>query len=562
MQRVCKDAFYSEEFYEFLVEYGGNGEAAKEEYGSDCVVPVTYRIAILQKKQEEGAKIPYKESALSNIPKCFGLMDQEALREMGIQKIQQGNLDLRGYGVLIGMVDTGIDYSNPLFYYEDGSSKIVSIWDQSIPDGPSPEHFPYGTQYDRKDIEEALRMERPQERVPSVDRDGHGTFLAGIAAGRDGIFEKIQGAAPDAELVIVKLKEAKKNLKDFYLIPEKARAYAESDLISGVSYLVEVAAKEKKPLVILLGVGSSQGSHTGSLFLSQYLNTIATRRGIAVITAAGNEGNTAHHYHGKVQEMPERIELKVGREEKGFAMELWGQGPYRLQVRLESPTGQMTPWIDAGIRENRRFSFLFEQTQVEVWYMAVDPYSGDQGVFFRLITPAEGIWGIWVAKEQREEKEFDLWLPIAEFLKEDTGFLEPDPFITITEPGNAGNPLTVSAYDWEQDAYALDGSRGYTRNQLIKPELCAPGVRIYGPLLRKQTGIRSGSSVAAALVAGMAADFFQWAVSEKNEYYMTGVGLKQYLIRGAKRDREMSYPNREWGYGKADLLEVFYRIRE
>lgn len=561
MDNECRDAFYSEEYFGILVEYEGSGELVKEEYNSNCFYPISYRFAVIFLTQGEGEKVPYETMPFSVIPKCFGLMDMEALEEMGILRVRRSSLDLTGSGVLIGMVDTGIDYRNPMFRYEDGRSKIRSIWDQTERSESPPEGFYYGSEYGREQIEEALRSEDPLAIVPSMDRNGHGTFLAGVAAGRVDEEEGFSGAAPDAELVVVKLKEAKKNLRDFNFLPESAIAYSEVDIMMGLSYLGEIARREAKPIVICIGLGSNQGSHIGTTYLSDYINWLALRRGIVIVVAAGNEGNASHHYHGIIRNTRETVELKVGPRERGFAMELWGKAPNRFQIQIESPTGQMTEWIEAGIRGSRSYTFLLERSQLYVDYLVVDPYSGDQGILFRFASPAEGIWKIAVAEPGSGEKEYDMWLPISGFVGEGTYFLQANPFTTITAPGNAGNPLTMSAYRQDNGALYLESSRGFTRNHLVKPELAAPGVAVKGPLLRNQFGTMSGTSVSAALTAGMAAVFLQWAVIERNDFLINTVGTKNYFIRGANRSEDRSYPNREWGYGKVDLFGVFLEIR-
>ena len=562
MSMTCSsNVFYDEEYFDFLAENGDIDSNDEQEFDVACSFPLSYWISAVYLKKREQSRIPYAAVPFSSIPKCYGLMDMEALTEMGIETVQNSSLELTGSGVLIGIIDTGIDYQNPAFVYEDGSSKIVSLWDQTDQSGKPPEGLPYGSEYTKTQIEQALKSEEPLSIVPSTDENGHGTFLAGAAAGRRNEEEQISGAAPDADLVVVKLKEAKKNLRDYYFLPENVPVYSEVDVLAAFTYLAVRAGELKRPIVMMLGLGSSQGGHTGNGFLSEHINRIAIRSGYVVVLCAGNEGNTDHHYHGKFSGSQDEVELRVGRMQKGFSMELWGKAPYRFRIRLESPTGQTTEWLDAGIRGRREFTFLLERSQVYVDYQVVDPYSGDQGILFRFDSPAEGIWKILVSELQQGEKEFDLWLPINDFVGDDTYFLRPDPYVTLTSPGDAGNAITVSAYRQSDGAVDPESSRGYTRNQLIKPDLAAPGVSVKGVLLRGRVGRKSGTSISAALVAGMAADFLQWAVVERNDPGISTIGVKNYFIRGTKRDDNRSYPNREWGYGKADLFQVFLEIR-
>lgn len=562
MNNTCDaEVFYSEEYYDFLAEYGGTDYDFQKTYSAACTFPISYWISAVYLSRKERERVPYEIVPFTYIPNCFGLMDLESLDEMGILQVQRSSLDLTGSNVLIGIVDTGIDYQNPAFRYEDNSSKIFAIWDQTDRSGIPPHGFLYGSEYSKEQIEQALNSERPLEIVPSIDENGHGTFMAGTAAGRRNQEQGFSGAAPDADLIVVKLKEAKQNLRDYYFLSDDAHAYSEVDIMMGLSYLVTRAEELKRPMVIVLGLGSSQGGHTGNGFLSEHLNRIAIRNGYVVVVSAGNEGNSDHHYHGLFTNSQETVELRVGHMERGFALELWGKAPYRFRIRLESPTGQTTEWLDAGIRGRREFTFLLERSLVYIDYQVVDPYSGDQGILFRFDSPAEGIWKITVSEPQSGQKEYDMWLPIRNFVGTDTYFLRPDPYMTITAPGDTANPITISAYRQSDGAFYLESSRGYTRNQLIKPELAAPGVDVKGVLLRNRFGTQSGTSVSAALVAGMAANFLQWAIIEGNDPLISTIGVKNYFIRGAAKDSNRSYPNREWGYGKANLFDVFLEIR-
>lgn len=558
---ACENVFYNEDYYDFLTEYGAIGGSVKDLFQTDCTYPINNRITSFFLEQQQNQPVPYEQMSFSMIPKCYGLMDAEALQETGVWQVQSGPLELTGQNVMIGFVDTGIDYNNPIFRYEDGRSKIHSIWDQSIPSKMPQEGVYYGTIYDREQIEQAVASENPYEVVSSRDENGHGTFLAGIAAGRAVEEEEFYGAAPDAEIVVVKLKEAKQNLRDYYLIDKEVEAYSEIDLIFGVEFLITQAYEAQKPLVICLGVGSNHGSHTGSTFLGDYLNFISVRRGVSIVVAAGNEGSARSHYHGVIRDEQETVELRVGEKESGFSMELWGKAPYRFRIQIESPSGQKTEWIDAGIRGNRSFQFLFERTQVYIDYLIVDPYSGEQGIIFRFSNPSEGIWKIRVEETQTGEKPFDVWLPIQEFIDENTFFLESSPYITVTTPADAGNVISIAAYETSTGAIYLESSRGYTGNQLIKPDFAVPGVGLLGPAKGNRFGRKSGTSVAAALMAGMVALFFQWAIGEENDPWISTTGVKSYFIRGAERDENRSYPNREWGYGKANLYRVFLEIR-
>lgn len=137
----------------------------------------------------------------------------------------------------VGFIDTGIDYRNQVFRYSDGSTRIFRIWDQTVRSGKKPEGIGYGSEYTRVQINEALQQEDPLLVVPSMDTNGHGTFVAGVTCGSEDIANQFIGAVPLAEIAVVKLKEAKPYLRDFYFIPEGVPAYQENDIMMAVSYL-------------------------------------------------------------------------------------------------------------------------------------------------------------------------------------------------------------------------------------------------------------------------------------------------------------------------------------
>jgi subtilisin family serine protease len=264
------------------------------------------------------------------IPRCFGLLSEASIEASGIQRIRNiPNFALRGQGVLIGIIDTGIDYTNPIFQYSDKTTRIVSIWDQNIHTGNPPVNLAYGIEYTREELNLALSSPNPLEVVPSSDEIGHGSMISGIAAGNEVPESNFYGVAPEAELVVVKLKQAKKSLRDFNLIPESAVCYSEADILFGVSYLLQVANAQQKPLVICLALGTSQGGHDGRGILSNSLSLLGTRPGIGIVVAAGNEGNGRRHYFGKVNSATGKdlVELNVGEDENGFIIELWGESP-------------------------------------------------------------------------------------------------------------------------------------------------------------------------------------------------------------------------------------------
>ena len=518
------------------------------------------------------------------IPSLFSPLDYNAMEASGIlSAFNSPALNNQGKGVLIGLVDTGIDYRSPLFQNPDGTTRIAGIWDQSVPieedvlPAGVPDYYPmggssYGTEYTREQINEALASDDPLSLVPTQDTIGHGTFLAGLSAGSSIPQEDFTGAAPEAELAVVKLKPAKKYLRDFYLIPSDAPAFQENDIMMGIKYLRMMADRLKKPLVILLAMGSNSGSHIGTSPLSQVTQNYSGFFGIITVIAGGNETGAAHHFYASIPAGTEYedVEIRVGKEEaeRGFVLELWAADADTYTVGFISPSGERISRIPIIANNETSIPFLLDATTITVNYQLIEAESGSQLIFMRFQTPAAGIWTVRVYNTQRFKGTFNMWLPVQGMISEETVFLRPDPYSTITVPGNSRLPITVGAYDTSTGGIYIHSSRGFTPNQIVKPELAAPGVNILGPSVGRKPGsdtpmtTRTGTSAAAAITAGAAANLLGWGIVEGNYPTMSEASVKSYLIRGAQRNPALTYPNREFGYGTLDLFQTFLRLRE
>ena len=420
----------------------------------------------------------------------------------------------------------------------------------------------YGATYREEDINAALASGRPYDLVPTRDTNGHGTFMAAIAAGSRGarfpensMFPSdFHGAAPEASLAIVKLKPAKEYLRDYFLIHPDADAFQENDIMAGISYLAGLANQFQMPLVVCLGLGTNQGSHSGTSPLCNQIQNFESATGIAFSVAAGNEVGFQHHYMGTVH--PDQgyddVELRVGPDERGFCMELWASSSELYTVGFVSPSGEVVERIGIQIETDIRIPFRFDGTSVTVNFLNNESGSGNQLIFMRFDRPAEGIWHIRVYPAVILSGEFHIWLPMRDFITDQTMFLRPDPNTTITEPGNADMPITVSTYNHTNNSIYIHSSRGYARNGRFKPDFAAPGVNVAG---------RTGSSVAAAVTAGAIADIFTWGIVDNNATTLSSASVKTMFIRGANRNPVLVYPNREWGYGTLDLYGAFNSIR-
>lgn len=650
----CRDEIFSEDYREVIIDYpvweSGEGEKL-------CSLDVGSRFHILYVKREGLPPILSNASEYQNVPKVYGLMRDElkatqqnsfapgSLIASGITQLQGEPLNLSGRGVVIAIIDTGINYTLPQFRDEEGKSRILAIWDQTIQvrealkdeegsrvtrdmsfseeglgreeqNGEGEENeerreqeslksgvagneqkiqkdsdflrYPYGTVYTREQINEALSLKNPYELVPTRDEDGHGTSLAAVAAGsslRGGSL--FLGAAPQAELVIVKLKPCKRFWREYYLLSDRAAAYLETDIMTAAAFVDSFAIQFRRPLVICIGLGSSLGDHDGNAALSLLLNEIAVKRSRAVVVCGGNEGDAAHHYsasfarqlqypayveHGaytaygqqaqstgdaqygqQAQGEAREVEVRVAENHRGFVMECWGQIPDLFNISIKSPGGETILPVQIRIDQSFTYRFVYERTEVTISSILVESVSGEELIVFRIKDPTPGIWTFRVmAMGGDTNGSFHMWLPITEFLSAPAYFLEPDPYTTLTEPSMAANCLGITAYNDANNSLYVRAGRGYSKNGRIRPDLAAPGVNVSTPF-----GRETGSSMAAAITAGAAAQFFQWAVVEGNNRVVESRELKNSLIRGADRKSALSYPNRSWGYGTLNLEGTF-----
>ena len=556
----CYPNSASEDYADFITRYYERPAKFLARAGTDCIDFINYQFAVVHLPQAMARELTISTATYSAIPKLYALLDLTSLDAAGILSAAKlPPLSEQGRGVMIGFIDTGIDYQDPLFQNKDGSTRILGIWDQTLGnDSPGESHSPsifpvsYGTQYTKEQIDAALRSENPLESVPSTDTNGHGTMIASIAAGNETADGSFSGAAPNCYLGIVKLKPAKQYLRDFFLIRENADAYQENDIMMGVSYLFALANQYHTPLVICLAVGTNMGSHTGTSNLSTFLNEMSTFPGTVFVTAAGNETGYAHHYRGSTspENQVHQVELNIGETTRGFSMEFWAQNTAAYTIGFRSPSGEVIEGPALRNMEADTLRFLLEGTKITVYSRIVSNADGSQLIFLRFQDPFPGIWTLTITNRTDISDSFHLWLPNRSFIPDDTYFLRPDPDTLITGPGNASYPITVGAYDHTTGGIYIHSSRGFSRSGVIKPELAAPGV-----------GTLTGTSAAAAHVAGAAAILLNWGILQGNDPYMNSSTIKTYLIRGADRNPSLTYPNREFGYGTLNLYQAFLNLR-
>ena len=564
MNENCYEAVYSEDYADYIVEYNGDRQVLEEIYSNACLFFIDNRYAILYSKKEKRLHGELREPGIQYISQAVGTYGrgggEAAYNTPSILSMINGeNLDnesvlgLDGKDIVIGIVDTGIDILNEEFLNEYGRTRIKYAWDQSVNsssgDGYAGE-FPFGTYYTEE------QLNRFVEEGNSVLRgeDNHGNYLASIAAGRN------NGIAVNSDLVVVKLKKAKENLKELYGV-RQGEAYSEADIMLAIAYILQCSYRLRKTVSILIGFGTNSGSHTGSAALEAYINNIGILRGVCVSVAGGNEGSAGHHTDGDIEDNEQAvIEINVP-EKTAFTLEIWGKAPGVYAIGMDIAGGEIIDRIPPRFDRSQIIKPIFGGGTIYVDYFLVEGQAGDELILVRFFDTPRGLYRITLTATGTVEKQYRAWLPVSSFVPEGLVFTNPVTWGTVTVPGTAVTPIVSGAYNYSDGSIYVNGSRGYTANSVVKPDLAAPGVNITGagPYGTKVTG--SGSSISAACAVGAAALMQQWSRDRGLSPYINGNQIRQYLIRGADRENSRRYPDRYYGFGTLNLRKTFESLR-
>lgn len=498
----------------------------------------------------------------STIPNVLGPTLRSALESSGIIQVQQQPyLDLRGNGVLMGFVDTGIDYTQEAFKYSDGTSRIKYIYDQSIP-GVPPGDFPLGTEYTQEQINSALRSDTPYDIVPHRDVAGHGTFLASIAAG--GITDSFVGSAPESEIIMVKLNKAYPFFLEIYAVPpDQENAFESTNLMLGIEYILQKAKALNRPVVICIGLGSNYDSHDGFGHLEDYIMNVSNIPGVCICVSAGNESQSRHHYFNKFNKdrTPENIDIKVGENAGDIFVAITNSISDLTSVSIRSPTGELVGRIAARASQTTITQLVLERSRVSVSYYFPMLGSGDQLTVVKILNATPGIWTITVFGDIVIDGTIRAWLPLTGFVSPEVEFLSSYPYNTIVYPATGVGPICCGAFNSIRNSLYPPSSWGPTRLADDAPDLLAPGYNIEG-IFPWGYGTMSGTSIATAITSGACALLMQWAIVKGNDLGFCTPTMKAYLIRGCNRSDVMRYPNPQWGYGTLNLTQTFYYMRE
>ena len=492
------------------------------------------------------------------LPRIMSPTDSQSNDASGItQVLNQPFLNLSGRGVIIGIVDTGIDYRKDAFKFEDGSTKILGIWDQTV-DGKRQDDLYFGSTYTSDDINNANRSSDPYSIVPSVDEDGHGTFLASVAASNEP--GEYIGAAPKAYLLIVKLKKACQYLIDRYLVTnDNPNLYESTDYMLGMKYILDASEKFNMPIVMCIGMGTNDGAHDGSTLIEEYISFVSQRVGYAFVTAVGNEANAKHHTQGRIPatRAADRISIKVGEQGASFTVIIHSPGYDKISAGVTSPTGEAVPRVSfqSGLEYSNQL--VLENTRITLRYFR----DNNNNVIVSFKNATQGIWNIILYGDLIINGEYWAWLPITGQISPTVEFLRPTPEYTTVIPSTALRAIKCGAYNSKDQSLLVSSSWGPTRLFRIAPDFVAPGVDVKG-IYPTGYGTMTGTSVAAAITAGITALLFEWGIVNGNKTAMDSDLIRSYLISGCQRESNLAYPNIQWGFGKVNLYGTFEVIKE
>lgn len=524
--------------WELIIKYSGELELPD----SVSILPLYGGYAILSIPETDiDALSQIPEIEYIEKPKNLVLSLYEARSASCISPVQNPPLSLTGKGVLIGIVDSGIDIFHPDFRNEDGTTRIRELWDQTIPNDEDP-FYNRGRIYTREELNQVLAEN--DRFFPSRDLSGHGTHVAGIAAGNGRASGGRQkGVAPESELIIVKLGN---------VFPDAFPRTTE--LMLGMDYCVRKATEWNLPLALNISFGNNYGSHDGTSLLETFIDNLSNLGRTTIAIGSGNEGNKGRHTsHTLSEDMPLQIELAVSENEPSLSVQLWKNYVDSFQLRLVAPSGASVILTEQSIGTYRA---VLDGTQL-LWYFGEpSPYSVSQEIYLEMIPLPRnsfiqnGIWKFQLTPIRIVDGRFDMWLPSANAVNPSTSFLVPSEKTTLTIPSTAANPITVAAYDSDTDTFASFSGQGFTSLSLPKPDIAAPGVNIMSTAPGGGYTANTGTSMATPFVTGSAALLMEYGIIQGRDPYLYGQKVKAYLRKGARHlPIAQNYPNPEIGWG-------------
>lgn len=575
--------FSSPNYVHLIIEYLGKFNENKKKNQGVYITIINDEYAILsikfeifeeEKKINIGRDIDYVRGIIQKYldvgdfkviylmaPELYTLQEISAVEASQVNILEANTqLNLNGKGVIVGIIDTGIDYLSEEFLDKDGKSRILYIWDQTIDSKESKKYnVPFGTVYNNEEINKAIALYKaggnPYDIVATKDEYGHGTGMAGIV-GASGKNNKIKGVAPECEFVIVKLSESSYIKKIFKIdVPVFTLAF----IFPAIEYLKDILFKNKRPVVILLPLGSNNGNHKGNNIFDSFIESISNNVGIVVVTGAGNEGNKDGHASGVIKDKNtiETIKILAGYNQEYLTVEIWVDLPNIVDINLVSPSGEETGFIQGGGMVDKINNFIFEKTTTQISYYLPEAYTGEEKITISFDNLASGTWELQLKLREGEMAKYNAWLWQSGFVVPGTRFSSSDPYGTITVPGDSDFVITVAAYNQNNNNLLNYSGVSFRDEYIDKIDFAAGGFNTMTVGLNNTTQVISGTSLSAAIGAGACVLLFQWGIVQGNYPYMYSQSIKTFLRRGVVRRGKDAYPNPEWGYGIINFYKIF-----
>ncbi len=460
--------------------------------------------------------------------------------------------NLTGKGVLVGIVDSGIDYTHPAFRNPDGSTRILYLWDQTgrVTDSlKRPEGYSQGAEFTQEDINRLLAGEDTEGLyAPEETGTGHGTAVAGIAAGNGSASagRRYRGIAVESDLLVVKLAAPSGGFP------------RTTEVMEGLDYLIRKGVRLQRPIAVNLSFGNNYGAHNGQSLFENYIAQLSGIGKNVIVVASGNEGDARHHARIQLQEQMETVPFAIAENEVNISLQLWKRYADDFALFLEAPNG-VRQQIDPRPGNSEEYSLA--GNRLLVYYGEPTPYAVIQEIYMEWLPGGErqflteGVWKILLLPERIVDGRVELWLPTIEAVGMSTGFLRPSPDTTLTIPSTSRNVVTVGAYRQSNDTVAAFSGRGDTVDGRNMPTLVAPGVGVVTAAPGGGYTARTGTSMAAPAVTGSAALMMEWGIVQGNDPYLYGEKIKAYLIRGARPLPGERVPSVRQGWGALCLRD-------
>lgn len=544
--------------WELIVKYSFSLDKIRDELDI-TVVELMANYAIITIKQSLIGKLSeYQEIEYIEMPKGLFFAVSDGRASSCINQVQSGSNGLFGDGILIAVIDSGIDYTHPDFINENGTTRIVDLWDQTITPGEGqapPTGYAIGTLYTEEAINAALQetdRATRQQLIPSEDLTGHGTHVAGIAAGNgrasNGVY---RGVASKSNLLVVKLGSS---------VGESFPKTTQ--LMSAIDYSIKRAIELEMPLVINVSFGNNYGAHGNNSILEQYINDVAGVGRTTICVGSGNEAASGHHASGQLRNgVTDNIELSIAERENTLNLQIWKNFYDDFDIIVHAPGATQSGTITKVAGKQQ---FTLEGTELLIYYGEPTPYSVLQEIYIEFIPSGSntyltsGEWRLELIPKTIVNGTYQMWFPTAESINPLTRFLRPSLDTTLTIPSTAEKVITVGAYDSDKDSIAFFSGRGYTITGEIKPDIVAPGVDIISASIGGGYTTKTGTSMATPFVAGSAALLMEWGIVRRQDPFLYGEKVKAYLIAGARKlPFARDYPNPEVGFGALCLRDSF-----